>query len=152
MSASSLTLNLLLLVPCVLAALFLLRSKLVKGDLWRATLTPLSSIIGSGFLIMAPLLASIVGPLAPVAILGIVLLAYAIGHVICFNILHVEPRLADGRLYWGTRQRRSPWRRSRARLGLPIERHTRKRAVGTFALPGFPKIRRVRKPRGRRGR
>ena len=53
---------------------------------------------------MAPLLASIVGPLAPLAILGIVLLAYAIGHVIRFNILHVEPRLAEGRLYWGTRQ------------------------------------------------
>ena len=104
MCASSLTLNLLLLVPCALAALFLLRSRMLKGDLWRATLTPLSSLIGSGFLIMAPLLASIVGPLAPVAILGIVLLAYAIGHVIRFNILHVEPRLADGRLYWGTRQ------------------------------------------------
>lgn len=104
MSSSSLTLNFLLLVPCALAALLLLRSRWLKGDLWRATLTPLSSIIGSGFLIMAPLLASIVGTLAPVAILGIVLLAYAIGHVIRFNILHVEPRLADGRLYRGTRQ------------------------------------------------
>ena len=53
---------------------------------------------------MAPLLASIVGPMAPVAILGIVLLAYAIGHVIRFNIMHVEPRLADGRLHRGTRE------------------------------------------------
>lgn len=104
MPSSSLTLNLLLLVPCTLVALFLLRSPLVKGDTWRATLTPLSSIIGSGFLIMAPLLASIVGLHALTAILGIVLLAYAIGHVIRFNILHVEPHLADGRLSLGMRQ------------------------------------------------
>ncbi len=104
MSSSSLTLNLLLLGTCALVALVLLHSRWTQGDLWRATLTPLSSIIGSGFLIMAPLLVSIVGSLAPVAILGIVLLAYAIGHVIRFNIMYVEPRLTDGRLYRGTRQ------------------------------------------------
>ena len=42
--------------------------------------------------------------MAPLAILGIVLLAYAIGHVIRFNIMHVEPRLADGRIHKGTRE------------------------------------------------
>ncbi len=31
-------------------------------------------------------------------------------------------------------------------LGLLIERHVKKRAVGTFTLPGLLKIRRVRKP------
>ena len=104
MSSSSLAFNFLLLVPGLVAALFLVRSKLLKNDLWRATLTPLSSIIGSGFLIMAPLLASVVGSLAPVAVLGIVFLAYAIGHVIRFNIQHIEPRLADGKLYRGTHE------------------------------------------------
>ena len=104
MSSSNLTFNCFLLVPCVVTAFILMRSRIVKNELWRATLTPLSSIIGSGFLIMAPLLASVVGPYSPVAILGIVLLAYAIGHVIRFNILHVEPRLAEGRLYTGTHQ------------------------------------------------
>ena len=104
MSSSSLAFNFLLLVPGLVAALFLVRSRLLKNDLWRATLTPLSSIIGSGFLIMAPLLASVVGSLAPVAVLGIVFLAYAIGHVIRFNIQHIEPRLADGKLYRGTRE------------------------------------------------
>ena len=104
MSSSSLAFNVLLLVPCLVAALFLVRSRLLKNDLWRATLTPLSSIIGSGFLIMAPLLASVVGSLAPVAVLGIVLLAYAIGHVIRFNIQHVEPRLADGKLHRHTHE------------------------------------------------
>ena len=104
MAPSSPMLNALLLASCAAAALLRFRSRMTKGDLWHATLTPLSSIIGSGFLIMAPLLASIVGPMAPVAILGIVLLAYAIGHVIRFNIMHVEPRLADGRPHMGTRE------------------------------------------------
>ena len=55
------------------------------------------------------------------------------------------PRREPGQNAW-RRERRNPWRRSRARLGLLIERHIRKRAVGAFTLPGLPKIRRVRKP------
>ncbi|MCK5479900.1 MAG: hypothetical protein KAJ06_02100, partial [Gammaproteobacteria bacterium] len=62
---------------------------------WQATLTPLSSIIGSGFLIIAPLLASVVGMYSPFAVMGIVLLAYSIGGVIRFNIIHAEPLLHD---------------------------------------------------------
>ena len=98
MLPSSLAFNALLLVLCLLMAVFLLRSGMLRSTLWRATLTPLSSIMGSGFLIMAPLLASVVGMVSPLAVLGIVLLAYAIGHVIRFNILHVEPDLENGRL------------------------------------------------------
>jgi hypothetical protein len=60
---------------------------------WRATVTPLASIIGSGFLVLAPLLATTVAEWAPVAMLGIVLAAYAIGASLRFNILHVEPEL-----------------------------------------------------------
>ena len=37
-------------------------------------------------------------------------------------------------------------------LGLVIERHIKKRAVGTFTLPGLLRITRARKPPGRRGR
>ena len=98
MTPSSLAFNSLLLVSCLALGFVLMRSRLLKSELWQATLTPLSSIIGSGFLIMAPLLASIVGIRSPVAILGIVAVAYAIGHVIRFNILHVEPRIASGQL------------------------------------------------------
>lgn len=61
---------------------------------WRATVTPLASIIGSGFLVLAPLLASTAAEWAPVAMLGIVTVAYAIGASLRFNILHVEPILA----------------------------------------------------------
>ena len=104
MLPASLTFNSFLLISCLVTVFFLMRSRILRGDLWQATLTPLSSIIGSGFLIMAPLLASVVGILSPLAILGIVVLAYAIGHVIRFNIMHVEPRLADGRLHKHTHE------------------------------------------------
>ncbi|RMH85647.1 MAG: hypothetical protein D6683_01205 [Actinomyces sp.] len=63
--------------------------------LWSATVTPLGSIIGSGFLVVTPLLAATVGPWAPLAMAGIVATAWAVGGVIRFVIVNVEPRLAD---------------------------------------------------------
>ncbi|MCU7939798.1 MAG: hypothetical protein KZQ64_15885 [gamma proteobacterium symbiont of Bathyaustriella thionipta] len=74
---------------------FMFSPHLSRSRSWQATLTPLSSIIGSGFLIIAPLLASVVGSWAPVAVTGIVVLAYAIGGVIRFNIMHAEPLLHE---------------------------------------------------------
>ncbi len=75
----------------VAAAGALLHPRLRGLPAWRATVTPLASIIGSGFLVIAPLLAAIAGPWAPAAMLVLVLFAYAIGAVIRFNIRHVEP-------------------------------------------------------------
>jgi len=103
LAASSMILNAGLLLAALFAMYFLRRPKLQSSDSWQATLTPLSSIIGSGFLIMSPLLASVVGGLSPLAVLGIVVLAYAIGSVIRFNIMHVEPRIKDGTLSKKTR-------------------------------------------------
>jgi hypothetical protein len=71
------------------------RPAMRSSSAWRATVTPLASIIGSGFLVLAPLLASTVAEWAPVAMLGIVLAAYAIGASVRFNILHVESALAS---------------------------------------------------------
>lgn len=96
--------NSLLVMSAVVMVFFLARPKLRNNEHWQAMLTPLSSIVGSGFLIMAPLLASIVGNLSPFAVLGIVLLAYGIGHVIRFNIIHVEPRINNGTLSQGTKE------------------------------------------------
>ncbi|WP_323844311.1 hypothetical protein [Microbulbifer magnicolonia] len=76
----------------VVAMLF--RPALQNLPLWRATLTPLASIIGSGFLISGPLLTHIVEVWAPLAMLGILLAAFAIGAVIRFNIIYAEPLLA----------------------------------------------------------
>jgi hypothetical protein len=87
--------NTILVVIAVSVLLFMFHPRLTKSRHWQATLTPLSSIIGSGFLIIAPLLTSVVGLYSPLAITAIVLLAYAIGGVIRFNIIHAEPLLHD---------------------------------------------------------
>jgi hypothetical protein len=59
-----------------------------------ATSTPLSSIFGSGFLIIVPILAGAVGPYSVLAMAAVCALAYAVGSVIRFNIRHAEPVLA----------------------------------------------------------
>jgi len=64
-----------------------------KLRLIEATATPLASIFGSGFLIIIPILAAAVGVYAVLAMLGICLLAYAVGSVIRFNIRYAEPVL-----------------------------------------------------------
>ena len=102
--ASSLFFNGFLIFISMATVIILLRPRFSQSEIWQATLTPLSSIIGSGFLVMAPLLASVVGKLSPLAVLAIVILAYAIGSVIRFNILHVEPRLKKGTLSTTTKE------------------------------------------------
>ncbi len=102
--ASDLLLNGFLIFVAIIVIFFLRHPRLSKSDNWKATLTPLSSIIGSGFLIMAPLLASVVGSMSPFAVIAIVMLAYSIGTVIRFNIMHVEPRMLDGSLCVITRK------------------------------------------------
>jgi hypothetical protein len=75
------------------AGVVLSRRRLIRSTTWRAAITPLASIIGSGFLVLAPLLADTVGPWAPLAMLGIVAAGYALGASIRFNIVHAEPLL-----------------------------------------------------------
>jgi len=59
-----------------------------------ATSTPLSSIFGSGFLVIVPVLADAVGSWSILAMAFVCLLAYAVGSVVRFNIRQVEPVLA----------------------------------------------------------
>jgi hypothetical protein len=59
-----------------------------------ATSTPLSSIFGSGFLIIVPVLAGAVGAYSVYAMVAVCALAYAVGSVIRFNIAHAEPVLS----------------------------------------------------------
>lgn len=60
---------------------------------WSATITPLASIIGSGFLVSVPLLASTVGVWAVAAIAGLTALAFLVGGAIRYNIRYAEPVL-----------------------------------------------------------
>ena len=68
-----------------------------SGDpeaLFRATVTPLASIFGSGFLVIVPILAGAVGPYAPIAMAIVCAVAFCVGAVIRFNIRTAEPALA----------------------------------------------------------
>ena len=78
---------------CVTIALTF--SKFAKSDYWRATVTPIASIIGSGFLVCAPLLAREFGGFASLAMAALLAMAYIVGAVVRFNISHVEQAIAD---------------------------------------------------------
>ncbi|MGJ3627241.1 hypothetical protein AB5I41_10385 [Sphingomonas sp. MMS24-JH45] len=85
------------LVVAVIVALALTFGRFARSDGWRATVTPLASIIGSGFLICGPLLAREFGGAALGAMAVLLAIAYAAGWVIRFNIVHVEPHLSAAR-------------------------------------------------------
>lgn len=65
--------------------------RLAASSRWKATVTPLASIMGSGFLVSAPLLGGSVGNLAIVCMAALLALAYGVGSAIRFNIRHFEP-------------------------------------------------------------
>lgn len=81
------------IVAVVLVGALLVRPRIRSSSGWRATVTPLASIIGSGFLVVTPLLASVVGSWAPVAMTGVVIVAYWVGSLMRFVIADIEPRL-----------------------------------------------------------
>lgn len=84
--------NLLIIVTAVAIAGYLIFSrKLAKSSRWKATVTPLASIMGSGFLISAPLLAGTVGIYATFCMAALLLVAYGVGGAIRFNIRYYEP-------------------------------------------------------------
>ncbi|TVV77358.1 hypothetical protein [Sphingomonas solaris] len=78
------------ILSAVLVAALLSFGRFARSTDWRATVTPLASIIGSGFLICGPLLAKEFGSAAILAMAALLALAYAVGAVIRFNIVHVE--------------------------------------------------------------
>ncbi len=89
--------NYLIVGIAVSVAGYLAFSKRLAGSsTWKATVTPLASIMGSGFLISAPLLAGIVGNRAVFFMAVLLVVAYGVGAVMRFNIRHFEPIENDG--------------------------------------------------------
>ena len=78
-------------VALLLGGYLAFSKRLSRSSSWQATVTPLASIMGSGFLVSAPLLGGIVGNLAIFCMSLLLLLAYAVGGAIRFNIRHFEP-------------------------------------------------------------
>ncbi|MGX5220770.1 hypothetical protein ACVTMO_19290 [Pseudomonas segetis] len=90
-----LTPNIVLVIACLVFAAVFFYPRLIRANLWRATVTPLASIIGSGFLVAGPILAHAAGAWAWLAMLALCLLAYWFGAAIRYNITHLEKHLDD---------------------------------------------------------
>jgi len=90
--------NVIVVLVAVAAALLLFSRKLQTSATWQATVTPLASIIGSGFLVSVPLLAGEVGNWSVFAMAALVGAAYLVGAVIRFNIRYAEPLFAESAL------------------------------------------------------
>lgn len=85
-----------MVVVAAAVALVTLRPKLLHAPVWRATVTPLASIIGSGFLISGPILAHVAGNFAWLVMLALCFAAYLLGEAVRSNILSIEPLLEAG--------------------------------------------------------
>jgi len=85
-----------ILAAVVLAALALMSPPARRSVVWRAMTTPLASIIGSGFLVLGPILDAAYGAYAPVAMAALCLGAYLFGWAVRYNIGRIE-RAAAGR-------------------------------------------------------
>lgn len=83
--------DLFLLITPILAFGILISGSVRRNRAWSAMVTPLASIIGSGFLVSVPLLASAIGIWAVAAVVGLTTLAFLIGGAIRYNIAFGEP-------------------------------------------------------------
>ena len=81
----------ILVSAALLGVYFAFSRRLSHSSNWQATITPLASIMGSGFLVSAPLLGGTVGNLAVFCMATLLVLAYAVGGAIRFNIQYFEP-------------------------------------------------------------
>ncbi|WP_084396706.1 hypothetical protein [Henriciella aquimarina] len=82
--------TLVLIAASIAFAVYFFRPRMLGSNFWRATVTPLASIVGSGFLIAGPILYDAAGTMAWLAMLGLCGLAYLFGAAVRENILHIE--------------------------------------------------------------
>ncbi|RYG89327.1 hypothetical protein EU803_17795 [Loktanella sp. IMCC34160] len=82
--------TLAVLIGVGLTAALLLWPRLRRADGWKATVTPLASIIGSGFLVLGPVLDDNFGVWAPLVMATLCLVAYGFGAAIRFNIARID--------------------------------------------------------------
>ncbi len=69
-----------------------------RGRVLRATVTPLASILGSGLLIIVPVLETTLGGAAVLGAVGVTVLAWLVGSAIRHNVATVEPLAGLGQL------------------------------------------------------
>lgn len=84
-------LDAVLIITLIVAFAVLVSGPVRNNQAWSAMVTPLASIIGSGFLVSVPLLASAIGIWAVAAVVGLTSLAFLVGGAIRYNIREAEP-------------------------------------------------------------
>jgi len=82
--------NTAILVTAAIIGAIVLWPRLANSIGWRAMITPLASIIGSGFLVLGPILNESFGAYAPLMLLVLCGVAYLFGHAIRFNIAELN--------------------------------------------------------------
>lgn len=87
--------SLIVVISVLAAGVILFHPKVSRNRSWRATVTPLASIIGSGFLVLAPLLVREFGTAAIWVMAGLCVVAYAVGSAIRWNILMLDDAKQD---------------------------------------------------------
>ena len=82
--------NLSILAAVLVAGAVLMNRRVADHQGWRAAVTPLASIIGSGFLVLGPILAKAYGRYAPLAMAALCLVAYVFGAAVRRNIARLD--------------------------------------------------------------
>ncbi|QPO11755.1 hypothetical protein IT893_19010 [Thalassospira sp. A40-3] len=88
--------DLIIAIATISIAIVLSMPRVSRSTTWRAVVTPLASIIGSGFLLLGPVLNVGYGGYAPLVMLALCLVAYLYGAVIRANIAAGEDAIIDG--------------------------------------------------------
>ena len=83
-------LNAAIVAVVSVTALLLWSPRLQKTTTWLAATTPLASIIGSGFLVLGPILNVAYGMYAPLVMAALCLAAYLFGAAVRFNIAYID--------------------------------------------------------------
>ncbi len=82
--------NIVIVIVVILTGGAFLSRQLASSTRWRAMVTPLASIIGSGFLVLGPILDASYGYFAPAVMAMLCISAYLFGWTIRFNIQALE--------------------------------------------------------------
>ena len=91
------TLDIVLVLVLIMAFVILVCRPVRNNRNWSVTVTPLASIIGSGFLVSVPLLVGAIGLWAVVAVVGLTVVSFLIGGAIRYNIRFGEPVIESAR-------------------------------------------------------
>ncbi|WP_417822856.1 hypothetical protein [Thalassospira lucentensis] len=90
------TFDLIIALTTLAVGVVLVLPRVAHFTLWRAVVTPLASIIGSGFLLLGPVLSHAFGGFAPWVMAGLCVVAYMFGGVIRSNIATGEDAIITG--------------------------------------------------------